>query len=82
MRGEIDYSVSGLGEMTMVMVGTDIRCSGVYDFVSGNAGIFNGSCEDGTNFSGRFRRDGSLRFAAEGMDSSGRRFDGSFAFRK
>ncbi|MEM7056986.1 MAG: caspase family protein [Pseudomonadota bacterium] len=78
--GEIDASTDGLGEMSLNMPAGG-RCIGTYRFQpGGRSGLFNGTCTDGTNFSGDFQRQNSESFRATGVDSLGRAFEGDFQF--
>ncbi|MEM7669321.1 MAG: caspase family protein, partial [Pseudomonadota bacterium] len=80
VTGEIDASSDGLGEMTLDIASNGSSCVGAYKFGSGGAGgVFNGTCTNGMNFSGRFDRTSPSSFQVNGVDSLGRVFVGEFA---
>ena len=80
VTGQVDYNTDGLGAIEMIMTRTGTRCAGVYRFErSFRTGRFNGSCGDGTNFTGTFERNSRETFFAEGSDSRGRAFNGTFS---
>lgn len=80
VTGSVDYNTEGLGAIELLMVETGMRCAGAYRFERGlRAGRFNGSCGDGTKFTGTFSRNSRQTFYAEGSDSRGRSFNGLFS---
>lgn len=77
VNGQVDYNAEGLGAIDLLMVDKGVRCAGVYKFTAGSTeGRFNGSCGDGSNFTGTFTRNSTNTFYAKGSDSFGRRFNG------
>lgn len=79
VTGAIDASADGLGEMTLEIASAGTNCVGAYKFETGGAGgVFNGTCTNGMNFSGRFDRTSPSSFDANGVDSLGRVFVGEF----
>ena len=79
VTGQVDYNTDGLGAIELLMTESGVRCAGVYKFTTGFAeGRFNGTCGDGSSFTGTFRRTSPQTFYAEGSDTRRRRFNGLF----
>lgn len=83
VRGRVDYAARGPSELTFTMERTGVTCRGTYLFgPSGDGGTFNGSCKDGTIFSGEFARNSAWSFEAWGTDSQKRDFNGYFSLER